>query len=220
MGLRVKICGITKPEQGAEIAKLGADALGFICVPESPRYVTPAQIALVVAALPSEGGNVRCDRIGVFVNAELETILQTVEIARLNGVQLHGQESLEFCHQLRDRLPAVELIKAVRVRSPESLQQALLYQASVDTLLLDAYHPTLAGGTGKTIDWKSLQHFQPNIPWLLAGGLTPDNILAALSQITPQGIDLSSGVEHVPGIKDMQKVSQLFSHLENYPQKP
>lgn len=215
MGLRVKICGITQPEQGTAIANLGAQALGFICAPESPRYVTPEQIALVVAALPAQASVIECDRIGVFVNADLSTILRTVEIAHLTGVQLHGNESPEFCQQLRDHLPAVELIKAFRVRSPESLEQALLYQTSVDTLLLDAYHPTLAGGTGKTLDWKSLQQFRPTIPWLLAGGLTPSNILDALSQISPDGIDLSSGVEQSPGLKDMDKVSQLFCNLRS-----
>lgn len=213
MGLRVKICGVTKPDQGAAIAKLGAHALGFICVPESPRYVTPEQIALVVAALPTRLGKILCDRIGVFVNAPLETIVHTVKTGQLSGVQLHGDESPEFCYHLRERLPSVELIKAFRVRSSASLQQSLLYQTSVDTLLLDAYHPTLTGGTGKTLDWKSLQQFHPTIPWLLAGGLTPHNILEALSQVTPDGIDLSSGVEQSPGLKDMHKVTQLFSNL-------
>ncbi|MDX2242759.1 MAG: phosphoribosylanthranilate isomerase [Leptolyngbyaceae cyanobacterium bins.302] len=217
MTLIVKICGITQPEQGQAIAAAGATMLGFICVPASPRYVTPAQIAQIVDALPidSRTGHATCDRVGVFVNASSDTIQTTVEIAHLNGVQLHGNESPEFCQQLRQQLPSIKLIKALRVRSADALQQASVYQDWVDLLLLDAYHPTLAGGTGKTLDWQSLRSFQPSIPWLLAGGLTPDNVSQALNVIHPTGIDLSSGVEQSPGVKDLTKVAQLFTTLKD-----
>ncbi|MCL1463553.1 phosphoribosylanthranilate isomerase [Argonema galeatum] len=206
--MRVKICGITKPEQGDAIARLGATALGFICVPTSPRYVTPAQIRAVVEQL-----SVDVDRIGVFANTTIELICQIVTSARLNGVQLHGNESPEFCHQLRQFLPTVELIKAHRVQTPESLIQTDAYTSAVDTLLLDAYHPTQLGGTGKTLDWATLRQFLPKLPWFLAGGLTPDNVLDALSQVHPSGIDLSSGVELSPRDKDLDKVAQLFEKL-------
>jgi phosphoribosylanthranilate isomerase len=215
MGLRVKICGITRPEQGQAIAALGATALGFICVPASPRYVTPDQIARIVDQLagPPATGKPGCDRIGVFMNASLEAIQATVAIAPLSGIQLHGNESPEFCHRLRQLFPATELIKALRIKTSDDLQQVDLYQDGVDTFLLDAYHPTLAGGTGTTLDWTGLQEFQPGRPWFLAGGLTPDNVLQALQQLRPDGIDLSSGVEHGPGNKDMEKVKALFRQL-------
>lgn len=215
--MRIKICGITKSDQGRAIAEMGATALGFICVPASPRYVTPEQIRQTVDELPIHailGQPV--DRIGVFVDAPLEQICQTVAIARLSGVQLHGNETLEFCQQVRAALPDVEIIKAFRVKTPASLEQAIAYQTWVDTLLLDAYHPHLMGGTGQTLNWSQLQQFRPTCPWLLAGGLTPHNILAALSQLQPQGIDLSSGVERAPGDKDLNLVSQLFSALTTY----
>lgn len=207
--MRVKICGITKPEQGKAIATLGATALGFICVPDSPRYVRPEQILAVVEHLPEN-----IDRIGVFANASLEEICQTVAAAELTGVQLHGDESPEFCHALRSLLPNVEIIKALRVRSLQALAQTDVYTDSVDTLLLDAYHPQQLGGTGKTLDWGTLRQFQPTSPWLLAGGLTPDNILEALNHVHPNGIDLSSGVERAPGDKDLTKVAQLFEQLK------
>lgn len=214
-GLRVKICGITKSEQGRSIAQLGANALGFICAPASPRYVSPDQIATIVAALPvSTSGSVSVDRIGVFVNAGLEDICHAVAIGQLTGVQLHGDESPEFCDQLRQHLPAIELIKALRIRTVEALMQANAYTTWVDTLLLDAYDPTLPGGTGKTLDWSTLSQFQPACPWFLAGGLTPDNILDALSQTQPQGIDLSSGVEYSPGNKNLLEVARLFTKLQ------
>ena len=131
----------------------------------------------------------------------------------LNGVQLHGDESAEFCQTLRESLPKVELLKALRIRSIEDIDKAATYSAYVDTLLLDAYHPQQLGGTGKTLDWNMLEQFKPSSPWFLAGGLTPDNILEALSQVNPSGIDLSSGVERSPGDKDLDKVAKLFEKL-------
>lgn len=217
MTLIVKICGITKPDQGRAIAEAGATMLGFICAPTSPRYVTPAQIAQVVEALPTDEktGQIVCDRVGVFVNTTIDVIRDTVAIGHLNVVQLHGNETPEFCEQLGQELPTIKLIKALRVQSSaEVFRQAMCFQKTVEMLLLDAYHPSLAGGTGKTLDWQNLRAFQPTTPWLLAGGLTPDNILDALHEINPSGIDLSSGVEVSPGIKDLVKVSNLFAALQ------
>ncbi|MCT7973475.1 phosphoribosylanthranilate isomerase [Laspinema olomoucense] len=208
--MRVKICGITKPEQGAAIADLGATALGFICVPTSPRYVTDLQILRVVQALEA----MPVDRIGVFANTTIEIICQTVEVGRLTGVQLHGGESLEFCDRLRQGLPEVEILKAIRVQTATDLRNARDYLPVVDTLLLDAYHPGLLGGTGQTLDWNLLKQFNPGCPWLLAGGLTPENIQGAIAQVKPPGIDLSSGVERSPGDKDLAKVAELFFKLQ------
>jgi phosphoribosylanthranilate isomerase len=223
--MRVKICGVTKVEQGRAIADLGATALGFMCVPQSPRYVVPEQIEAIVAQLPAhaETGQ-QIDRVGVFVNAPLREIAQVVAIAKLNAVQLHGSESPQFCQELRAFLPGIEIIKALRIRDAATLEQAQMYQDWVDALLLDAYnphahHPGLFGGTGKTLDWANLQQFRVTCSWFLAGGITPDNVLSALSQVQPNGIDLSSGVELTPGDKDLQKVARLFEQLgkiENY----
>lgn len=208
MGLRVKICGITKVEQGIAIANLGATALGFICVKQSPRYVTPWQIKNIIQQLPSQ-----VNKIGVFANSSHEEIQEIAIKTNLTGVQLHGDESLQFCQKLRQLLPKIELIKALRIRTIESLSQANTYLNCVDTLLLDAYHPQLLGGTGKTLNWQNLEQFQPKLPWFLAGGLTPENILDALKYVHPSGIDLSSGVEKSPGDKDLEKVSCLFERL-------
>lgn len=206
--MRVKICGITQPGQGRAIAKLGATDLGFICVPSSPRYVTPSQIQAVVRQLPPATG-----KIGVFAGAVPEEICRAVEIAQLTGVQLHGGEPPEFCQELRQLLPTVELIKAFRLKNAQSLAELAVYYSAIDTLLLDAYHPQQLGGTGKTLNWQALQQFSPPLPWLLAGGLAPDNVLEALSYLHPSGIDLSSGVERSPGDKDLLKVARLFQQL-------
>jgi phosphoribosylanthranilate isomerase len=219
MGLRVKICGITQPEQGAAIVRLGASALGFICVAKTPRYVSPEQIRAVVDYL-SQAGEIELlpeqwvDRVGVFVDASVREIERVATIAYLNSVQLHGTESPEFCQQLRATLPTIEIIKALRIRTPEALSQAHLYQNWVDTLLLDAYHPNLLGGTGATLDWSTLARFRPECPWLLAGGLTPENVLEAIHLARPNGVDLSSGVENAPGDKNLERVAQLFSQLQ------
>lgn len=207
--MRIKICGITQPHQGYAIATLGATTLGFICVPASPRYVTPQQIRLVVEQIPEN-----IERIGVFANTSLSDICQIVADGGLTGVQLHGDESPEFCERLRSFLPNIEIIKALRVQNAQALAQADIYANWVDTLLLDAYHPQQLGGTGKTLDWENLQQFQPKCPWFLAGGLTPDNVMEALNKVQPNGIDLSSGVERAPGDKDLTKVAQLFEQLK------
>jgi len=210
--VRVKICGITKIEQGMTIAGLGAQALGFICVPASPRYVSPETIRLIVEHLPAT-----VDRIGVFANSTIENICQVVAQSNLTGVQLHGDETIEYGDRLRELLPKIEIIKALRVKTPETLDMANMYAIHVDTLLLDAYHPDQLGGTGKTLDWKMLAEFRPSCPWLLAGGLRPDNVLNAIGSFAGNnfsGIDLSSGVEIAPGDKDLTKVADLFDRLK------
>lgn len=207
--MRIKICGITKIDQGLEIARLGATALGFICVERSPRYVTPLQIQAIDAKLPSE-----IAKIGVFADHDISLILDVVVKSGLSGVQLHGSEAPEFCQQLKQQLPPeIEVIKAFRVKTSESLRATKVYEKVVDSLLLDAYHPQMLGGTGHTLNWQDLQEFSPGLPWFLAGGLNPDNIREALSQLDPDGIDLSSGVERSPGDKDLVKVEKLFAQL-------
>lgn len=211
MSIRVKICGVTKPEQGRAITQLGATALGFICVAKSKRYVSSRQIQAVIANIP-----VSVDFIGVFANSNLVEIVNLVGETAISGIQLHGDESPEFCRQLKLALPRVEIIKALRVKTPQSLKRANIYLNVVDTLLLDAYHPHLLGGTGETINWEMLSNFNPGLPWLLAGGLTPDNVLEAIQQAQPSGIDLSSGVERSPGDKDLAQVALLFEKLRDY----
>jgi phosphoribosylanthranilate isomerase len=209
--MRVKICGITEIKQGQSIAALGANSIGFICVKQSPRYVTPAEIRAIASSLPT-----KTDKVGVFANHSAAEINLVVQQAGLTGVQLHGAESPDFCGQLRQLISEeIEIIKAFRLKSAASLGATASYTDCVNTLLLDAYHPQLLGGTGQTINWRDLAQFKPAIPWMLAGGLTPDNIMEALEQLHPDGIDLSSGVERSPGDKDLTKVAQLFKAINN-----
>jgi phosphoribosylanthranilate isomerase len=210
--VRIKICGLTQGDQARAIAQAGADALGFVCVADSPRYVSPQSIKTIVQTLPTQSlkGN-PLTKIGVFANASLDQVTSTVEMAELTGVQLHGQESLEFCRMLRKLLPRVAIIKAFRVQSADTLLETAAYIETVDAFLLDAYSQTALGGTGQSWDWSLLQGFRSVLPWFLAGGLTPQNVTAAIQQANPPGIDLSSGVERSPGDKDLALVQQLFN---------
>jgi phosphoribosylanthranilate isomerase len=216
--MRIKICGICQPDQGVAIAELGIKTLGFICVPSSPRYVTAEKARQILEKLPPN-----IQTIGVFADASLETIEQVVLATGFTGIQLHGNETTEFCREIKQAFPDREIIKALRIQSAESLQKAhcgadpygIAYYSVVDALLLDAYHPQQLGGTGQILPWESLKKFKPPCPWLLAGGLTPDNVLTALSYLQPDGIDLSSGVERSPGNKDLNKISHLVKVLKN-----
>jgi phosphoribosylanthranilate isomerase len=211
--MRVKICGITQTEQAVAIAQLGATDLGFICVEQSPRYIHAISLAEIIQTLKTRLPEVP-DTVGVFANHSPDAVCATVTHTGLSTIQLHGQESIEQCQQLRQMLPNVAIVKAIRVRTLEDLDLAHSYASVVDALLLDAYHPDQLGGTGLTLDWQALQTFNPTCPWLLAGGLNPDNIATALTTLHPDGIDLSSGVEARPGIKDMARVQQLFANLQ------
>jgi phosphoribosylanthranilate isomerase len=206
--MRIKICGITQVEQGKAIAEIVATALGFVCVRESPRYIQPLQIRQITLQLPPQ-----IDRIGVFVNPSLTQLEEIVKQSDLTGIQLHGSETPEFCREVKQKFPDQEIIKAFRVKNPQSLLEIEPYFNSADSLLLDAYHPHLWGGTGATLNWKNLQQFKPPLPWFLAGGLNSENILEALGQLQPDGIDLSSGVERSPGDKDLAKVKELSKKL-------
>ena len=206
--MRIKICGITNIEQGRHIANRGATDLGFICVASSPRYVTLERLQPIIADLSTV-----VNTVGVFADISVSAICEIVNQTNLATVQLHGMESVAFCQELRQILPTTEIIKAWRVRNSNDLELIQTYAGVVDSLLLDAYHPDALGGTGQTLDWGQLQSFQPPIPWLLAGGLNPENICTALSQLAPDGIDLSSGVEISPGNKNLESIDRLFLEL-------
>ncbi|MGF1521105.1 MAG: phosphoribosylanthranilate isomerase [Leptolyngbyaceae cyanobacterium] len=212
--LWVKICGLTQVEQAVAIARLGASAIGFICVRSSPRYVTPLQIQAMSQALLADAHD-EVERVGVFVNADWDTLDEAIAIGQLTTLQLHGQESQATCIKVRHTYPDLKVIKAFRIRSKADLGSIAIYEDVVDALLLDAYHPRQLGGTGKTLPWQSLQHLQPSKPWILAGGLNPENVEQALAMLSPQGIDLSSSIETSPGNKSMEKAQRLFATLKN-----
>ncbi|MEO0769707.1 MAG: phosphoribosylanthranilate isomerase [Cyanobacteria bacterium J06649_4] len=216
--VRVKICGITSVEQGLVIAQHNPYALGYICTTKSPRYISPEKIAAITPAVIAEKPDVK--HFGVLVNESVARMVAIARTANLTTLQLHGDETPATCQLLRDALANaslsnVQLVKAFRIRTSADLEETQKYESYVDMLLLDAYHPDQLGGTGETLDWETLKAFSPQLPWFLAGGLNPDNVGTALSQLSPDGIDLSSGVERSPGDKDLAKVQALFMALTN-----
>ncbi|WP_396094860.1 MULTISPECIES: phosphoribosylanthranilate isomerase [unclassified Cyanobium] len=204
----LKICGLREPAQATAIAALGVDAIGVIAVPSSPRFVPAAQRPDLFAAMAGGGG----DCFGVLVVADpTDDRLEELGVGRGHAVlQLHGNESVERCRELAQRLD-VRLWKALRVRSPEDLAAAAAYAGVVEALLLDAWQPGQLGGTGHRIPTAWLEEFRPATPWWLAGGVGPEMVAELLARLRPDGLDASSSVEDRPGVKNLARVAALVA---------
>jgi len=200
---KVKICGITNYEDAAAAMEMGADVLGFNFYRPSPRYVTPEAATNIINKLPAF-----IDVAGVFVNCPLEETREIASQCQLDWIQLHGDENAEFCRWLAYDSP--KTMKAIRVKSAEDIQQVDEY--FTDAVLLDAYNPIKYGGTGLTFDWNIIGHIGKRI--FLAGGITPDNAVAAV-ELGVYGIDVCSGIEAEPGKKDLAKMKQLFDNIRH-----
>jgi phosphoribosylanthranilate isomerase len=202
MTTRIKICGITNRDDALLAVELGADALGFVFYPKSPRRVTLEQAASICRALPPFVATV-----GVFVNAtqqEIESTLAPTSGSGLTILQFHGDEPPGFCRRFTTRT-----IKAIRVRDEDSLRAAAEYD--VDALLLDTYTDTERGGTGRTFDWSlAVRAKKIGPPIILSGGLTTENVQEAIRKVRPYAVDVSSGVEREPGRKDPEKLRRFI----------
>ncbi len=192
---KVKICGITNLEDALLSAKFGADALGFNFYEKSPRYIAPEKARKIIEQLPQE-----VLKVGVFVNEDLEKIVEIAKTAKLDALQLHGEETPEFARELKAKTN-LEIIKAFRV-SPEFKPEDVL-QYETDAILLDAYSPKEHGGTGETFDWEIAKKVQEIFPKMyLAGGLSNENIIKAISEVRPFSVDACSCLESKKGVKD------------------
>ncbi|MCM8783296.1 MAG: phosphoribosylanthranilate isomerase [Candidatus Omnitrophica bacterium] len=203
--IKVKICGITNLEDAKQAVDLGADILGFVFA-RSPRQITPQKAKAIIKNLPPF-----VIRVGVFVNEKLENIEKIVNFCRLNLVQLHGEESPDFCKKVRK---FVGVIKAFRMRSALELKKMLNYD--VDAYLLDSFVTGVYGGTGKTFDWGlaiKAKRILNKRPLILSGGLNPENIAQAIKKVRPYAVDTSSGVEKFPGKKDKVLLKRYFRKL-------
>jgi phosphoribosylanthranilate isomerase len=199
---QVKICGLTRPDEAAGCARAGADAIGLVCFPKSPRHVTREQAKAVVAALPQQVA-----AVGVFVNASFEDIMQRVAHCGLSVAQLHGQEAPELAARLKAE--GIGVIKALFVDGTPGLACAKDY--AVDAFLVECAKGPLPGGNAMAWDWGAARQFGRRYPLVLAGGLSPDNVHAAIRAGRPRAVDLSSGVEAAPGRKDLGRVTQLIA---------
>ncbi len=201
--VKVKICGLTNYLDAATAVDLGADLLGFNFYSESPRFVTPEQAAQIINKLPAF-----IHVAGVFVNASLDQIKEAISECNLDWVQLHGDESPEFCESLLSI--NVRTMKAIRVKDQEDIERAEGF--FTDAVLLDAFDPEKYGGTGLTFDWNIIGHISKRI--FLAGGINPDNVAAAVG-LGVYGIDVCSGIEARPGKKDHRKMKKLFKNIQH-----
>jgi phosphoribosylanthranilate isomerase len=197
----VKICGITNLPDALVAVSEGADALGFNFYRESSRYVEPLEARRIIEQLPSS-----VLTVGVFVNEETPEQLKAVASeAGVSAIQLHGDESPDYCSALRDSY----VIKAFAVTEAFDIRTILEY--SIDAVLLDASHHKLRGGTGKVIDWAVAKRVgKLGVKMFLAGGLTPENVREAIDTVNPYAVDACSGVERVPGMKDHRRLHEFF----------
>ena len=201
---RVKICGITNLEDGQQAAQAGADALGFVFYGPSPRNVEVDRAASIIAALPPF-----VTSVGLFVDAEPEFIEQVIKATGLDLLQFHGDESESQCAQY-----GVPYIKALRMRPDVDLARQCHTFASSRGILLDAYVPGKAGGTGQTFDWSQIPQ-QLDLPIVLAGGLDPSNVQTAIQTVRPWAVDVSGGVEQAKGKKDPALVSAFIEGVHS-----
>ena len=200
--MRVKICGITNLDDAAEAVRLGAWAVGLIHYGESPRNVEPAAAASIAAAFRR-----KCEVVGVFVNPELDDVARAVEDAGLTMVQLNGAEGASFCAEVKRRT-GLKVAKAVHVASAADIHGAEAFRT--DFHLFDRRANGAWGGTGQSFDWELLRGHRSEVPAILAGGLRPDNVAAAIEIARPHAVDVASGVELEPGRKDHQAMTAFF----------
>lgn len=204
MRTRVKICGITRPEDALQAAELGADALGFVFYPKSPRFVEPTMAREIVRELPPF-----VTSVGLFLDAEPEAIRAILADVALDMLQFHGDECPADCGGYgRPYLKAVPMAGAVDVTAYMNTYP------DAAGFLLDSHAPGAAGGTGETFDWRVIPRKLPR-PVILAGGLNPDNVGQALHQSRVWGVDVSSGVEASPGIKDAVKMAAFIDEVKS-----
>jgi len=200
--IRVKICGNVTLKDTMAAAEAGADAVGFVFYAKSPRVVSPKAVAAIVSHLPP-----LVAPVGVFVNEQPEVVRQIMADCGLAYAQLHGDESPQYCADLRH-----PVLKGIRVRGRVDLADLSSYR--VRALVLDTYREDLVGGTGSTFDWNLAVEAKAWGPIILAGGLTPDNVLEAIKLVQPYGVDVSSGVEISPGVKDPAKVRAFVRNVK------
>jgi phosphoribosylanthranilate isomerase len=200
----VKICGITRLADALEAVEAGARALGFVFWPDSPRFIDPYRARAIAERLPAF-----VTAVGVFVNQPSEHVTGVASLVHLGAIQLHGDETVEYAAALRR-----PVIKAVTIAgNPDQWPRET-------TILLDAHDPIRRGGTSQTIDWNAASPIAARRRVLLAGGLKPENVAAAIECVRPFGIDVSSGVEHEPGIKDSKRLRALFEAIHDASHQP
>ena len=201
--IAVKICGITSLKDAEMAVNYSVSAIGMIFCPDSPRYVDPAEVEQWIDRIPDS-----VKKVGVFVNEQIDTINKITRQLKLEFIQLHGDESPEFCNGI-----IRPVIKVFRVG--DDFDAIVLNEYDVHGFLFDTYKKGNPGGTGTRFNWDLIANLKTETPIILSGGLTPENVLNGIEAVNPAAVDVNSGVESVPGVKDEEKIKELFSVLEH-----
>ena len=209
----VKICGLTSEEQALQVAKLGANAIGIISVEESPRYVSAEIKKKIFKTLESFYPKIH--RVSVVQNCPIDLIIKNfLGNPSETIIQLHGDEDIDYCKKIRKEIPNIGLWKAFRIKTEKDLNQIKPFEDYVDAILLDSWNKETYGGSGKKIKSIYLKNLKFRKPWWLAGGISIEWIDEILNNIKPDGIDISSGVEISPRLKDLKKIDDLIKFLK------
>jgi len=210
----IKICGVTSIKQAIEIAKLGADAIGVISVEESPRFISSKKKNEIFKALKDAYPNIQ--RVTVVKNSSIEKIKENfIENPNEGTIQLHGDEDIEYCQFLKQKIPNICLWKAFRIKSKKDIEDIKPYENFIDAIILDSWNNETYGGSGKRIKSEYLKNLNFSKPWWLAGGISISWIDKIMKDIKPNGIDISSSVEISAGIKDIKKIKEIINELKN-----
>ncbi|NMM45184.1 phosphoribosylanthranilate isomerase [Rhodospirillaceae bacterium KN72] len=212
MKTEAKICGLTDPAAMNAAIRYGADLVGLVFFPPSPRNIAVEDAAMLAGLVPDH-----VVTVGLFVDPDDELIDRVLSRVKLDAIQLHGEEPVDRCADLKNRTGR-QVYKAIKVRDADDLVSADRYAKVCDRLLFDAKPPkdaTRPGGNAEAFDWTVLEGRKFGVPWLLAGGLTPDNVKSAIRMTGAPGVDTSSGVESAPGKKDPAKIKAFLDAVRS-----
>ncbi len=209
----VKICGLTSEEQALQIAKLGANAIGIISVEESPRYISAIKKKKIFNTL--ESFYPKIERVSVVQNCSIDSIIKNfLGNPSETIIQLHGDEDIDYCKELREKIPDIGIWKAFRIKTEKDLDNIKPFEDFVDAILLDSWNKETYGGSGEKIKSVYLKNLKFSKPWWLAGGISIEWINEILTEIKPDGLDISSSIEISPGLKDLKRTADLISYLK------
>ena len=209
----IKICGLTSAEQAIQVANLGAHAIGIISVEESPRYISAEIKKKIFKTL--EILYPKIERVSVVQNCPIDLIIKNfLGEPSETIIQLHGDEDIEYCKKIKEKIPNIGIWKAFRIKTEKDLENIKPFEDVVDAILLDSWNKETYGGSGKKIKSIYLKNLQFSKPWWLAGGISIEWIEEILTEIKPNGLDISSSIEISPGLKDIKKTEALIKFLK------
>lgn len=201
-------------EDARRAIEVGVDALGFIFVPSSPRYIEPEKAREITGEIPPF-----ITTVGVFVNEGIAEIEETVDYLGLTGIQLHGDEGPDFCKKVARALPSCAVMKAFRIGEHTKVTDLSQFNERVMGFVLDSYVKNQEGGTGISFDWRILARLNIQKPFVVAGGLSPENVQSALEIAKPYGVDVNSGIEQGPGVKNHEELERFIAQVRAFDEK-